>query len=554
MVHEGFMPHGYCYLWLPDLVLLHTISDSIIVLSYYSIPVGLTVLIRKRRDLSFDYIFALFAIFIFACGTTHVLQIWNIWHNNYYLEGMVKAVTAAASLLTAVILWPLLPKVITLPSPTQMAAATQLLREEIERRQESEHQLYVLNQELEQRVALRTRELQQSKDALEHEVQQRINVEQRLLEIFEATPNGLLVINSDGIIDRANHQAEMIFGYARGELDGLAIESLVPLKYRGHHVGDRQQYVQSPSKRAMGAGRDLFGQRKNGSEVPLEIGLNPISPHAGSEIIASVVDVSYRKRAEQQIRAKADALMRNNEELQQFAFIASHDLREPLRKILSFSNLLTTGRYGNFDDKGSEFITYITDAANRMQELLDSLLSYSRVTSKARPFRQVNLNTVMASVLDDMQLAINDKSATIECSALTTLDADEVQLRQLFQNLLSNSLKYSRPNVSPLIRIIGEMAAPDSYLITFTDNGIGFEQQYASQIFEVFKRLHGRGAYPGTGMGLAIVRKIVDRHGGRITAHGNPGLGSSFEILLPLHQENVQDERDAPDTAVDGRG
>lgn len=552
MVTEGFMPHGHCYLWQPDLLMLHTISDAVIVLSYYSIPIGLTVLINKRRDLSFDYMFALFAIFIFACGTTHVLQIWNIWHSNYYLEGMIKAVTAAASLLTAVILWPLLPRVISLPSPTQMAAATQLLREEVERRQQSEHQLFVLNQELEQRVSLRTKELQQSKDKLEHEVQQRIDVEQRLLEIIEATPNGLLVINSNGIVERANHQAENIFGYARGELHGLAIESLVPSKYRGHHVGDRQRYTEAPAKRAMGAGRDLFGQRKNGTEVPLEIGLNPISQRAGSEIIASVVDVSYRKRAEHQIRAKADALMRNNEELQQFAFIASHDLREPLRKILSFSNLLTTGRYGNFDDKGSEFITYITDAANRMQELLDSLLSYSRVTSKARPFKQVDLNAVVASVLDDMQLVINEKSAKVECKTLATLDADGVQLRQLFQNLLSNSLKYSRAGVSPLVCIAGEPAAPDSYRITFTDNGIGFEQQYASQIFEVFKRLHGRGAYPGTGMGLAIVRKIVDRHGGSILAYGNPGIGSSFEILLPLHQENTLDEYDKPDSVVDG--
>jgi len=552
MVHDSFMPHGYCYQWLPDLLLLHIISDSIIVLSYYSIPIVLTVLIRKRRDLSFDYMFALFAIFIFACGTSHVLQIWNIWHSNYYVEGMVKAVTAISSLLTAVIMWPLLPKVIMLPSPTQMAAATQLLREEIERRQKSEHELFLLNHELEQRVADRTRELQQSKDALEHEVQNRTAVEQRLLQIFESTPNGLLVINNGGSIEKANAQAEAIFGYAHGEMLGLTIESLVPLKYRGHHAGNRQQYVQAPERRAMGAGRDLFGLRKNGSEVPLEIGLNPISPGAGSEIIASVVDVSYRKRAEQQIRAKADAVMRNNEELQQFAFIASHDLREPLRKVLAFSNLLTTGRYGNFDDKGNEFITYITDAANRMQDLLDSLLSYSRVTSKARPFKQVDLNAVMASVLDDLQLAINDKTAQVECTPLATLDADEVQMRQLFQNLVSNSLKYSRDDVKPLIRIIGEVVAPDNYLITFTDNGIGFEQQYASQIFEVFKRLHGRGNYPGTGMGLAIARKIVDRHGGRITAHGTPGVGSSFEILLPLHQERTGDEYEPPDTAIDG--
>lgn len=532
------MPHGYCYLWLPDLVLLHTVSDAVIVLSYYSIPIALWVLIKKRKDLSFDYIFALFAIFIFACGTTHILQIWNIWHNNYYLEGMIKAVTAAASLLTAVILWPLLPKIIQLPSPAQMHVTTQQLRDEVDRRQTSEHQLFLLNHELEQRVAERTQELQQSKEALEREIRERSVVEHRLTQVFESTPNGLLVINSKGRIELANTQAEMIFGYARGELAGLDIEMLVPMKYRAHHIDDRRQYVDAPEKRAMGAGRDLYGQRKDGSEVALEIGLNPVAAQPGSDIIAAVVDVSFRKRAEQQIRTKADALQHNNEELQQFAFIASHDLREPLRKVLAFSNLLTSGRYGSFDQKGTEFISYITDAANRMQDLLDSLLSYSRVTSKAQPFLAVDLNRVVATVMDDLQLSINEKSAHIECGALESVVADEVQMRQLFQNLISNSLKYAQAGVAPHLRIEGQRADSGYYRITVTDNGIGFEQQYAEQIFDVFKRLHGRGVYPGTGMGLAIARKIVERHSGRISARSSPDSGATFEILLPLDQES----------------
>ena len=539
---KDFMPHGHCYLWLPDLVMLHAISDGIIVLSYYSIPVALWVLINKRRDLSFNYVFALFAVFIFACGTTHLMQIWNIWHGNYYVEGALKAVTAIASILTAVILWYLMPKIVQLPSPKQIESATTQLRAEIERRQLSEHQLYLLNHDLEQRVADRTQELQRSKDALEHEIGERSIVERRLLQVFESTPNGLLVINGTGTIEMANTQAEMIFGYERGELQGVSIETLVPEKNRGRHSGDRQNYAKMPEKRAMGAGRDLFGQRKDGSEVALEIGLNPVKSEAGSDIIASVVDVSLRKRIEHQIKTKADALQRYNEELQQFTFIASHDLREPLRKILAFSNLLTSGRYGSFDTKGADFITYISDAANRMQELLDSLLSYSRVTSKARPFAPVDLNNVIDSVLDDLQLSITESTAKIERDTLGIVDADQVQMRQLFQNIFSNSIKYARTGIAPHISVTGKPVANECYCITVTDNGIGFEQQYAEQIFEVFKRLHGRGEYPGTGMGLAIVRKIVDRHNGHITAHATPGAGASFEIVLPLTQEQHEHE------------
>jgi light-regulated signal transduction histidine kinase (bacteriophytochrome) len=253
-------------------------------------------------------------------------------------------------------------------------------------------------------------------------------------------------------------------------------------------------------------------------------------------VLASSIDITTRKRLEERLTANNNALRRSNAELEQFAFIASHDLREPLRKVLSFSRLLQSGRYGDFDDKGNEFIGYIMEAAERMEALLDSLLRYSRVTSRAAPFESVDLETVLEAVQSDLQLSLEEHGASMEWSSLPRIEADPAQMRQLFQNLIANSLKYARDDTPPHITISAGYDRPDRCHIQVKDNGIGFDMAYAEQIFEVFKRLHGRDAYAGTGMGLAICRKIVERHNGTIHAESVPGKGTTFHITLPSAQ------------------
>ncbi|OZG74887.1 hypothetical protein BTA51_00305 [Hahella sp. CCB-MM4] len=536
---QTLTPHGYCYLWQTDLVFLHTASDALIAVSYYSIPLALYLIWVKKRDFEFNWIFILFACFIFACGTTHLLNIWNTWHSNYYLEGYVKGFTALVSLVTAVLVWPLLPKVLSMPSLAILEERNRALGDEMSRREEVEQELRRLYLSLEHKVAERTQELESAKQALENQIELATRAQQRFRSIFECAPNGMIVINRQGKVLQANEQALSIFRYASEELEGKSIELLVPSELRKQHVEDRGLYCDAPERRAMGERKDLYGLRQDGTRVPVEIGLNPVGSIDRQEIVASVVDVSERKEYERRIESRNSALERSNRELQEFAFIASHDLREPLRKIISFSKLLQSQDYGEFTSEGQEFSGYVVSAAERMRELLDSLLSYSRVTSKGSCFQPTDLNKILEDVLSDLQLAIDESGAEIQTGFLATIECDTSQVRQLMQNVIANSLKYKVDGNVPVVSINGTVIQDDIYQICIKDNGIGFDPRYSEQIFEVFKRLHGRDTYSGTGMGLAICRKIVERHQGAIWAEGAPGKGASIYFELPIYQKEV---------------
>jgi signal transduction histidine kinase len=237
----------------------------------------------------------------------------------------------------------------------------------------------------------------------------------------------------------------------------------------------------------------------------------------------------------QQVLAKQ--LERSNHELQQFAYIASHDLKEPLRKVVAFGDRLKTKFADTIGETGKDYLERMQNATVRMQDLIDGLLSYSRVTSQGEPFKRVDLNTIAREVLGDLETSIGDKKATVTLSGLPIIEADPMQMRQLLQNLVGNALKYAKHDVPPVVAIDAHVDN-GSCTIKVKDNGIGFEQQYAEQIFGVFRRLHGRGSeYDGTGIGLSVCQKIVLRHGGAISANGVSGQGSEFTVTLPLTQE-----------------
>ena len=236
-----------------------------------------------------------------------------------------------------------------------------------------------------------------------------------------------------------------------------------------------------------------------------------------------------RKIAEQQ-------LSRSNKELEQFAYVASHDLQEPLRKISAFGSRLASKYTTVLDEQGLDYLRRMQNAAVRMQHLIDGLLTYSRVTTKAQPFSTVDLSVIVSEVLGDLETKIKDTGAKVECRVNATIGADPLQMRQLFQNLIGNALKYHAPGIAPAVTV---RAATEGQrcTITVSDNGIGFEQQYAEQIFGVFTRLHGRSSeYEGSGIGLSVCRKIVERHGGTIAARSEPGKGATFTAVLPLQQ------------------
>ena len=227
--------------------------------------------------------------------------------------------------------------------------------------------------------------------------------------------------------------------------------------------------------------------------------------------------------------------------------MASHDLQEPLRKVQTFSDRLSTKYEAVLDEQGLDYLARMSDAARRMQRLVNDLLAYSRVATKGDAFTPVDLDGVVHEVITDLETRIEETGARIEFADLPTIDAAPLQMQQLFQNLISNALKYHREEVPPVVKIAGEVLEngsirPDgtptkTCRIVVVDNGVGFEEQYADRIFGIFQRLHGRGEYEGTGVGLAICQRIAERHGGSIVARSQPGEGSTFTVTLPLDQD-----------------
>jgi PAS domain S-box-containing protein len=353
----------------------------------------------------------------------------------------------------------------------------------------------------------------------------RKRAEERFRAAVESSPNGMVMVDRNGKIVLVNREIERLFGYAREQLIGQPIDLLVPERFRPGHPAFRADFFAHPQARAMGAGRDLFGRRKDGVEIPVEIGLNPIETDEGLFVLASVVDISQRKRAEAELR-------RSNAELEQFAYVASHDLQEPLRMVANYTQLLAKRYRGQLGTDADEFIGYAVDGAVRMQQLIADLLTYSRVGTRGRDFAPTNCETVFARVQSDLKLVVQRSGATVTHEPLPTVLGDDAQLGQLFQNLLTNALKFRGP-APPQVHVSADRDGTD-WRFAVRDNGIGIAAEHAERIFVIFQRLHTTAEYPGTGIGLAICKKIVERHGGRIWVESTSGQGATFHFTIPL--------------------
>ncbi len=287
-------------------------------------------------------------------------------------------------------------------------------------------------------------------------------------------------------------------------------------------------------------------RRSHGEAIEVSVSISPISENEvqqGAVVIAR--DIRERKRAEEDLRSSHSRLEQSNRELEDFAYVASHDLQEPLRKIQAFGDRLKAKYAAELPPQARDYIERMQSAAQRMQTLINDLLSFSRVTTRAHPFESVDLGTVAAEVAHDLEVRTHEVNGRIVIGKLPTIDADALQMRQLLQNLTANGLKFHREDVPPVVEIAGSVT-PGQVSITVADNGIGFDDKYADRIFTMFERLHGRGKYDGTGIGLAICRKIAERHGGTISATSTQGVGSRFTVVLPLQHasgESLVDSR-----------
>ena len=350
-------------------------------------------------------------------------------------------------------------------------------------------------------------------------------------QLLEAFTCSVVMVDEAGRITLANTETERVFGYAPGELCGMSVEALVPERYRASHSHYRHEFAQLPSPRRIVTGSELYGQRKDGSEFPVEIGLNPFPTQEGIRILGVIFDISERKQAEEALERYTRELQRSNDALQQFAYIASHDLQEPLRMIASYARLLDERYEHMLDERANKYIHYIVEGAKRMQELIHTLLDYSKVASQDIALQLIDTGTILQHVLTTLAPLIEDTEAQIVCGPLPVLAAAPLQFEQVLQNLLSNALKFRADRV-PRIEI-SAARRENGWLFQVQDNGIGIEAQNADQVFQMFQRLHSHQEYEGNGIGLAITKKIVERHGGRIWFESEFGEGTTFFFLIP---------------------
>ena len=356
-------------------------------------------------------------------------------------------------------------------------------------------------------------------------------MEGRYRGLLEAAPDAMVVVNQDGGIVLLNLQAEKEFGYHRDELLGQKVTNIIPEGFAERLIADGLRSAEDALAQQIGTGIELIARRKDGSEFPIELMLSPLESAEGTLVTAAIRDITTRKKAEEELLQKVEELNRSNIELGQFAYIASHDLQEPLRMVASYTQLLSRRYKGKLDSDADEFIAFAVDGATRMQRLIQDLLAYSRVGTKGKELRETSSEESLGQAIINLRGAIQETGALVTHDPLPPVMADERQLTQLFQNLVGNAIKYQNPGV-PKVHISAAKNGGKQWIFSVQDNGLGIDPQYFERIFGMFQRLHKREEFAGTGIGLAICKKIVERHGGNISVESQPGEGATFRFGL----------------------
>jgi two-component system, LuxR family, sensor kinase FixL len=528
---DGFMPHGHCYLWNPGLVWLHVISDGLVALAYTSIPFTLVYFARKRKDIPFNWMFLCFGMFIIACGATHLMEVWTLWTPTYWLSGVIKAITAAASLPTAVLLIRLLPRALAIPTPAQLRQA--------------HDELGKAHAALETRVLERTAQLTQKNEELAKEIVERKRAEAALREsearktaVIEAALDAIVMMNHGGNITEFNPAAEKTFGYARSEVLGKRLaDILVPPALRAAHTRGLARYLETGENHVVGKRIEVPGLRRDGSQFPAEVVVVRIASEGAPVFTGYIRDITERRQAAEadMLRTAKEAAEEANAELEAFSYSVAHDLRAPLRAISGFTSALQEDWADKFDVEAKENLALIISGAERMGQLIDALLALARLT-RTQPRRgSVDMTELAQSTIQ--QLRVMDPSRTVDFVVTDGLvvQGDPQLLRVLLDNLIGNAWKFTKKKLQARIEFGREdVGGVTDYYVR--DNGAGFDVAHVGKLFAPFRRLHSDDDYEGTGIGLATVQRIVRRHGGRVWAEGAENQGATFHFTLSAHE------------------
>lgn len=771
---SDFIPHGSCFRWIPEILWLHVGSDFFIATSYYFIPVCLIGIALKRGDLRFNWMFMLFAAFIFLCGTTHLISIWTMWNGSYGVEGVAKLLTALVSFLTAALLFKITPELLSAPPVSKLLNAsenfqqsenelniqaakseqlfhllksildntssvvfvkgldgcyqfvnkqyeklfkisnqdiqgkqdsdifpqevadnfrqndlrvietnqvheveelvpcddgvhtylsikfpirgsqdqivglggiatdiTQLkktndelqrahkfvnsiienipsmvflkdakelrfvrfnkageellgisraellgkndfdlfpneqaqfffdsdrrvlneiktldieeeplltksgmkflhtkkiaivddngiashllgISEDVTARKQMQDAIHAARLDLEQRVELRTKELAEVNKELQKKIAQLVEAEDFFRIAVQASTQAFVMVDGTGQIVLVNKAAQDMFGYSEEELLNSTVENLIPERFRENHCGLRGEYNRSPSPRPMGHGRYLLGKRKDGHEFPVEVGIGPIKTNSGLFLLSTIVDITARKHAE-------DELLRSNRDLDQFAYVASHDLNSPLRAIDNLAQWIAEDLGDNCPDHVQNHITLMRQRVKRMEGLLESLLQYSRIGRKTYELTELDSQTLIEDIVDFLAPP-KDFTVSIDCKT-RSITLPRVPFELVVRNLISNSFKHASRDNGHVHVAINDIGSQIELIVK--DDGPGIPKEFSTRVFEMFQTLKPRDEVEGSGMGLAIVKKTVESFGGSISLNSEAGKGCTFTVNWP---------------------
>jgi PAS domain S-box-containing protein len=478
LVGTGFMPHGHCYRWDPFVLWLHVGSDALIALAYYSIPASLARFSRQRPDLGVPWVAAAFIAFIFACGTTHVLAVWTVWQPAYGIEGVVKALTAAVSVATAIALVRILPGALALPSPATLEAANVALAAEVDRRR---------------------------------------HAEERYRTLLESAPDGMVISDAAGRITFANAQTEALFGIPRGELVGQSIETLIPEALREAHVAHRTAFLHEPRLRPMGAGLSLHGRRRDGTEFPVEISLSPLRTPNETLVTAAIRDITARRRAEETVREYAvrlEALSRQLLTAQEWERrTIARELHDEVGQSLTALKLTL----GNAREHGETAM--LDDSVTLVEQLLQQV-------------RELSLG-LRPALLDDLGLAAALRwfvdrqgqrahfAGHVETEGLDARLAPEVEIAcfRVVQEAVTNVMRHARARHV----VVRARRADGGIAISIRDDGVGMDVGQARQ-----------HALRGVSLGVLGMEDRVSLLGGRLEITSTLGTGTEVAAFIPI--------------------